>query len=157
MLIWTTLTLGVDIYLGSAFFRQYKSGKYVETTGVILQSALHTQTLTMHTGDSYLQTNTIIRYSYQVDSRRFVSKKYRYFFSTAGQVIAASYLPGAMVPVFYNPQNPSEAVLSRGISKRDVCIIEFVGAFNLLLPIGWWVARKSGARRYPQSIYVRSQ
>ena len=66
--------------------------------------------------DSGTTAYPVIQYSYQVGGQAYQSNKYApgpEIGGTGAHKIVARYPVGAQVMVFYNPQNPAEAVLER--------------------------------------------
>jgi hypothetical protein len=74
-----------------------------------------------------------IRYSYPVDGREHESSQINFWGVVGGSQSAAErttrrYPQGAQVTVYYNPQDPHEAVLDRAFSPL-VLILPPVGVF----------------------------
>jgi hypothetical protein len=84
-----------------------------------------------------------VLYTYQIGSQTFVSDKYR--LHDHGSSLPWSYrnaernlMEGSNVPVYYNPQNPSEAVLSPGFNWL------IVATFIFLLLLFYQLAKQGG-------------
>lgn len=146
MLIWTMVTVGADVYVGRYYWDQHKSANYLETNGLVTVNRQVIESRTSKSGHSYHSTNFVLQYTYQVGDRTYVGTRYRYSFLSP-QWNANAFPTGATVSVFYNPDKPGEAVLSRGVNATDNHVMEFVAACNLLLPIGWLVALRSKAKK----------
>jgi hypothetical protein len=66
------------------------------------------------------QPETLLWYEYNVNNRRYVASKYRNGgnatpFDSVAQVAAQRYPAGGAVTVYYNPNDPEDALLERGI------------------------------------------
>ena len=110
-------------YIFDPFIRQLFSEKYLSTTGLITQSEIYS--LTNSSGTIKYRIN--IKYEYQAYSQKLESCRFRYFDESLytediGQVkeITATYPKGSQVKVFYNPHNPTDALLSAGIIGDDL-------------------------------------
>ena len=86
----------------------------------------------------------VVQYSYQVGGQAYQSYKLapgpEVGGTGAGKVVAR-YPAGAQVMVFYNPQNPSEAVLERKAPAQCVMwliLAIFDCTLCVVIPIIWW-------------------
>jgi Protein of unknown function (DUF3592) len=137
----TAMLLIADFVCFPQIVRQYGSQHYSKTTGKILYYEI--QNFRRSSGHGYSSASyesVKTRYSYQVNGQSFESQKYRYFLSYSGnKFIAPDYSAGSTVPVFYNPQNPKDAVLNQGLNNNDVTFLLAAAFFNLFALIFWWV------------------
>jgi hypothetical protein len=86
---------------------------------------------------------TLLWYEYYVQNRRYLASNYRnggnFTPSLAGAEAAAKRYPvGAVVPVFYNPGDPQDALLEPGLWWGNFVAL----AFALLLAGAAWVAKR---------------
>jgi hypothetical protein len=111
------------IFLGIIFSTRRKMTavtQWPSTLGTVLMSTLERRRSANNNG----YTNyPVVQYSYQVGGQAYQSTKLapgpEVGGSGAGNVVAR-YPAGAQVMVFYNPQNPSEAVLETKASAQWV-------------------------------------
>jgi hypothetical protein len=118
-------------YLSSVASRDWPS-----VTGVI--EASDVQSWTGRNGTVY---DARIYYKYAVNGVQYLGKRVGHadYVSTPGhaQSIISKYKKGAAVPVYYNPADPSKAVLEVGVKKFTsfsllACLIVFsIGLFGL--------------------------
>jgi Protein of unknown function (DUF3592) len=137
-LFWSTLTLVFDGILGYSFVNQIRASHFASTTGVIT----HSETTTEH-GSHGSTTGVDIRYHYEVNGRPFEGTRYRYLEGSSSDSKWAKdavrrYSMGAEAPVFYNPKNPSESLLSPGLDGSDFMWIIFLTPFTLIM-LGLWM------------------
>ncbi len=137
----SALIITADFVTLPEIFHQYASKYYSETTGKILYYEIkHYRSSSGHgrPSSSYESVNT--HYAYQVNGQPFESKRYRYFLAyTGNQFVVPNYSTGSDVRVFYNPQNPQDAVLERGLNDGDLSFLIATGLFNVMALGFWWV------------------
>lgn len=100
----------IDIYRG------YRSHSWASTSGVIVRSGVE-----WRTGEREDFTPTVA-YRYKVGNVEYESDKIGFGSRTTGRHHEAKawvdrYQVGTTVPVFYDPTNPAEAVLERGVVR----------------------------------------
>jgi hypothetical protein len=90
----------------------------------------------------------VVHYSYQVSGQPYQGLKLapgpEVGGSGAGKVVS-KYPVGAQVMVFYNPQNPSEAVLERkapGLWIMWLLLVVFDCVLCGVMPLLWWTMRQ---------------
>jgi hypothetical protein len=131
------------IFLGIIFFMRRKMAavsQWPSTMGTVLMSTLERR----YSSDSGSVDYPVVQYSYQVSGQTYQSTKLapgpEVGGTGAGKVVAR-YPAGAQVMVFYNPQNPSEAVLERKAPAQWVMWL-ILAIFDCTLcgviPIIWW-------------------
>lgn len=130
------------IFLGIIFFMRRKMAavsQWPSTMGTVLMSTLERRSSSEGSTDY-----AVVQYSYQVGGQAYQSYKLapgpEVGGTGAGKVVAR-YPPGAQVMVFYNPQNPSEAVLERNAPAQWVMwliLIIFDCTLCGVIPIIWW-------------------
>jgi hypothetical protein len=130
---WSALILTADGFVGWGIWHQFASRNYPAVSGEITHSEL-TRDHGSKGGTTY---GVDIRYSYAIDGRSFDGTRYRYNAgassdSTWARKAVASHPVGASIQVFYNPQNPQDALLSPGVDGADLMLVLFLMSFNLI-------------------------
>lgn len=103
------------IFLGIIFFTRRKMAAisgWPSTMGTITNSYIDWRS----SSESGQTAYPVIQYSYQVGGQTYQSSKYApgpEIGGTGANKVVARYPAGAQVMVFYDPQNPSDAVLER--------------------------------------------
>jgi len=114
------------------------SEHWIETQGTITVSEISSHTRYDDDNRKHTSYSADIEYSYEVNEQQYFCSRISYFYSSSSlrqnaQKVCDTYPVGATVSVFYNPDNPSEAVLEQG-SSWVVVIYPLVGL--LFLSIG---------------------
>ena len=136
------------IFLGIIFFMRRKMAtvsQWPSTLGTVLMSTLESRRSSDNGG--YVNY-PVVQYSYQVGGQMYQSTKLapgpEVGGTGAGKVVAR-YPQGAQVMVFYDPQNPSEAVLERKAPAQWVMWLILV-IFDCMLcgviPVIWWALQQ---------------
>ncbi|MCK6538670.1 MAG: DUF3592 domain-containing protein [Anaerolineales bacterium] len=134
------------IFLGIISFmrtRMAAVSQWHSTIGTVLNSHLERRS-----SDDGSTNYPVVQYSYQVGGQTYQSAKLapgpEVGGTGAGRVVAR-YPVGAQVMVFYDPQNPSDAVLERKAPALGVMVFLLV-VFDLALcaavPIIWFTAAR---------------
>lgn len=103
------------IFLGVIFFMRRKMAavsQWPSTMGTVMMSTIEQRSSSEGGYTDY----PVVQYSYQVSGQAFQSYKLApgpEVGGTGAGKIVTRYPQGAQVMVFYNPENPSEAVLER--------------------------------------------
>src|SRR5215510_15286921 len=103
------------VFLGILFFMRRKMAavsQWPSTMGTVMNSTIEWRS----SSDSGSTAYPVVQYSYQVNGQPYQSSKLApgpEMGGTGAQKVVAMYPAGAQVMVFYNPQNPAEAVLER--------------------------------------------
>ena len=137
-LFWSGITLFFDAGIGLAIARQLRALGYRTTQGTIASSAVTTRD--GDDGETYLPE---VAYTYTVGLTTYRSTKYGYsLLSTSDQgyayAIVAALPSGTKVDVFYNPEDPADAVLSTGLDGSDLFLPMFLTPFNAVMLGVWW-------------------
>jgi hypothetical protein len=105
-------------YVYAPFTRQLNSEKYLSTTGTITQSKIYSQTNS--TGVINCRIN--VAYKYQVGGQQQEAHRFRYIGDSlfTEDISVTACRMGSHVMVFYNPQDPTDALLSPGITGEDL-------------------------------------
>lgn len=103
------------IFLGVIYFMRRKMAavsQWPSTMGTVTMSTIEQRS----SSDSGYTDYPVVQYSYQVGGQAFQSYKLApgpEVGGTGARKVVDRYPVGAQVMVFYNPENPSEAVLER--------------------------------------------
>ena len=136
------------VLLAFIFLTQRKADRarrWPSTNGVIMTSSVETRP---GGEDETTAEYPAVSYSYQVGGQAFQGTHIAPGPETSGSDArrrAARYVTGAAVTVFYNPQNPAEAVLEQ---KAPAAIMMWVmlGIFDCVIcvaiPLVWWLVSK---------------
>lgn len=135
----STVVLWFDSYAGSDLWKQLGCRTYPAVTGHITYSEV-----TRHRGSKGRAYYGVgIRYRYAVNDRFFEGTRIRYNGATsAGWAWAAKTVAehpvGSQTQVFYNPENPQDALLSPGVDGSDLILVLFAMPLNLAV-LGLWM------------------
>ena len=147
-LFWTAMVGAYDVMIVGNLFRTMRALDYPETTGTILSSEV-----THHRGSKGGTTYGVaIHYRYEVGGGVREGDRYRYsgFTATSDSTWAYDAVrqnpAGASVKVYFNPANPDDAVLARGITGGDIFIFLFLTPFNMVM-VGLWAMPVSALAR----------
>jgi hypothetical protein len=131
------------IFLGIIFFMRRRMAaitQWPSTLGAVNASYLERRSSSEGGSTNY----PVVQYSYQVGGRAYQGMKIapgpEVGGTGAGKVVER-YPPGAQVMVFYNPQNPSDAVLETKAPAQWIMwliLIVFDVALCGVIPIIWW-------------------
>ena len=142
IIVFVLLILNV-IFLGIIFFMRRRMAavrQWPSTMGTVNTSYLERRS----SSDSGYTNYPVVQYSYQVGGQPYQGMKIApgpdVGGTGAGKVVAR-YPAGAQVMVFYNPQNPSDAVLETKAPAQWIMwliLIVFDVALCGVIPIIWW-------------------
>lgn len=137
-LIWSTFVLGFDGLMARNMFKQFESRRYAVTTGKVTHSEVKSSRGSKG-GTSY---TAVIKYSYEVDGKGFTGTRFRYNQNSSDATYANDLVDarpaGAMVQVFYHPDNPQDSLLLPGINGSDFMMVLFLTPFNAVM-LGFWM------------------
>lgn len=139
-LIWTAFVGAFDGFILYNQFRQIRATGFPQTTGTVTRSEV-----TRHRGSKGGTTYGVkIEYTYRINGTTFEGDRYRYgnFSSSDSEWAHAAVRDnpvGASITVFYNPQNPGDALLSPGTNGGDLFLVLFLTPFNMIM-LGLWAA-----------------
>lgn len=142
IIVFVFLILNV-IFLGIIFFmrrRMAAVSQWPSTMGTVGTSYLERRS----SSDSGYTNYPVVQYSYQVSGQDYQGMKIapgpEVGGTGAGKVVGR-YPAGAQVMVFYNPQNPADAVLETKAPAQWILwliLIVFDIALCGVIPIIWW-------------------
>ena len=133
------------VFLGIIYFMRKKMAvvsQWPSTMGTVMMSRVETRS----SGDGYTDY-PVVQYSYQVGGQAYQNMKLAPGPEVGGsgtRKVVAKYPSGAQVMVFYNPQNPSEAVLERNAPAQWLMwllLVVFDCALCGVIPILWFSMR----------------
>lgn len=135
------------VFLTIIFFMRRKMAtvsQWPSTMGSVIMSKIEQRSSSEGGYTDY----PVVQYSYQAGEQMYQSYKLapgpEVGGTGAGKVVAR-YPAGAQVMVFYNPQNPSEAVLERKAPAQWLMwllLVIFDCTLCGVIPIIWWAMRQ---------------
>jgi hypothetical protein len=134
------------VFLGVIFFmrrRMATVSQWPSTMGTVMMSTIETRSSSDGSTDY-----PVVQYSYQVGGRPYQSMKIApgpEVGGTGARKVVAKYPAGAQVMVFYDPQNPSDAVLERkapALWLFWLLLVIFDCSLCGAIPIMWWAMGK---------------
>ena len=134
------------IFLGIIFFMRRRMAvvsQWPSTMGTVTMSTIDWRSDSEGGSTAY----PVVQYSYQVNGQTYQSAKRApgpEVGGTGAQRVVSKYPAGAQVMVFYNPQNPSDAVLETKAPAQWlmwVLLIVFDCVLCGVLPILWFSMR----------------
>jgi hypothetical protein len=130
----TLLMAGIGVVLLVAGFLMArtpaKSDHWPTTTGQILASMIQYRRKSGGGHSPY----PLVLYAYQVEGQPYQSQRIYFGTPVGGSAmtgVVKKYPVGAQVPVYYDPQNPADAVLERTIPVARV--LGFAGAITIVV------------------------
>ncbi len=144
MFIIITLTLGAIgvVLLVAGFLAARSRGKskdWPTATGQILASTINYRRDSHGSRSAY----PLVMYAYQVEGTQYQSQRIHFGGEVGGSAmtgIVKRYPVGAQVPVYYNPQNPADAVLERSIPSAK--ILGFIGVIMIVVAVATYFMPK---------------
>ena len=130
------------IFLGIIFFmrrRMATVSQWPSTMGTVMMSRIE-----QRSSDDGYTDYPVVQYSYQIGGQAYQSMKLApgpEVGGTGARKVVAKYPAGAQVMVFYDPQNPSDAVLERKAPAQWLMwllLIIFDCALCGVIPFIWW-------------------
>jgi hypothetical protein len=131
------------VFLGIIFFTRRKMATisgWPSTMGTIKNSFIDWRS----SSDSGRTAYPVVEYSYQVGGQTYHSSKYApgpEIGGTGADKVVSRYPAGAQVMVFYNPQNPADAVLERKAPAQWLfwlLLVIFDCTLCGVIPLVWW-------------------
>jgi hypothetical protein len=106
-----------------------KSNHWPTATGQILAS-----TITYRRSGGSRAAYPVVMYAYQVEGKQYQSQRIYFGSAVGGSAMTGvikKYPVGAQVPVYYNPQNPADAVLERSSPMAKMLV--FIGVIMIVV------------------------
>lgn len=117
----------VGVFIGVCGYQIYRYAYakevFASTTGKVLSSHVES-----HTGEDSTTYSPEIKYAYHVNGKKYIGTKYELSSSSSSggwaDRVVSEHPEGKKVTVYYNPSNPSDAVLMMAIpSFAKICIL----------------------------------
>ncbi len=144
-LLFSALAVGLILFGLFTLRETSRSRGWAETTGRVISSGVNE-----YAGKGSRSYRPIVVYAYSAGAVRYMSTRISSAHSqgtadrNAAARVAARYPVGASVPVFYDPQDPEQAVLQRGGSPWLPILAG--GAFSMLA-VGMRMLRARAERK----------
>lgn len=122
----------VCVAVGSIIKHEIAKRRFATTTGVIIASKMDS-----HKSDHSTTYSANIRYRYIVAANTYVGTQYAYGMASTSEQdyisgILANHPVGKEVPVYYDPTNPSEAILRLNVPSFHYFLLLFLQPFLLV-------------------------
>jgi hypothetical protein len=138
-IVWSSLTCVFLGYLIYGTYNQWRSEWFSSTAGTVEKIEI---TNNSHSDGGTTQGIDIV-YSYHVKGRGYSASQLRYEAGSSNDSWASDMMrqfpAGSHPTVYYNPSNPAEAVLIRGIQGEDLFLALFLTPFTVVM-LGIWAA-----------------
>ena len=121
------MLLGFDWFCWQRIAAQIAAKNYFAVTGQVI----HVPAARPST--NFLNRADACRYGYRVNGKGYAGTTYRYVETTPPAEVAAQLWLGKGVSVYYNPDNPADAVLSRELTDQDYGRMLQLGLLNLMV------------------------
>jgi len=156
--VFTSLIVVMDVKFGREISLQKQSVGFEEGTGQVITSRKESSSGKRRTVKPKVEVEFVVG-----NHTHFVTLGTTIGLSASAyaDAVLARFPLGATVPVFFNPEDPSEAVLERGVRSIDLFMILFAIPFNaavivaLLVVIGLWKPTRLGSRQSDSSPFTR--
>jgi Protein of unknown function (DUF3592) len=146
-LVFIAIGLGLLYYARSVSAKARESLLWPQTEGTISHSAVLLQMQQAASSTNAATYKADVTYRYKVQGRDYSSERISLSdFSSSGgraQGIVDRYADGATVAVYYNPANPSEAVLERG-STAGIGVLYIIGGIFAATGLMFLIASVTG-------------
>ncbi len=130
--IWTAWLVTGDYVVLETSTRQVLAGRFATTTGEIMRSELGRGATRLRGLD--------VGYSYLVNGVKYTGLRYRYDDRNGAfdyKAVTCAFPPGSTQTVYYNPDNPADAVLSPGLNGCDLLLALFAIPLNVITVMVW--------------------
>jgi len=125
----------LDVRFARILAWQYRSEAFPGAKGEVLSG-----TVTQWTGSKgSVHYHPSFLYQYEVDGRTYNGRRYRYdghpsfYNEVEAKQIVAEHPKGSEIDVYYNPDNPADTVLSRGLDTQDLGVVFLFSSITYLL------------------------
>ncbi|WP_163866606.1 DUF3592 domain-containing protein [Myxococcus eversor] len=138
VLPWVTMTAAFDYLAASNLVRQARTASWPSVQGTVIRSEV-----TSVRSNKSTNHGLKLAYTYSVDGQSHEGSTVQITESMSGdrgvaEEQMARYPVGASVPVYYQPEQPSEAVLKAGLDSSELFLFMLMTPFNL---IAFWLGR----------------
>lgn len=150
-LVYIVLIVSALYFTFVAAPKALNTNEWPYTQGKVTQSELVERKRSNKNGDIINVYSAKIQYQYTVDGKTYSATQLRGADRNQNRIeslIAKEYPTDAVTTVFYNPENPGEAVLQQGLSLAHILI----GLFLLvsISSMAWALYRNASKRRLPR-------
>ena len=144
-LLWSAGVLFFDGMMARDFFRQVESRHFPAVSGVVT----HPEVKTHRGSKGSVSYEAAIEYRYEVGGRTFTGKRWRYTHNSPGRelvsALVAAHPEGSTLPVYYNPNDPADSLLSPDLIGLDFMGALFLTPFNAIM-FGFWLGIAASLR-----------
>jgi|GEM_PF-2164830 len=144
LLVWSAACILLDSQLLWGIYRQTLALRYPRVAGKVMLSQV-----TEEPGDLPVR-HAAFEFAYQVEGQRYTSDQCRYGPQKNSPAHVESLPVGADVDVYYNPDNPADACVYRGVDGSDLSELMFLTPFNVIMVIGWFALIQDWQQRRQQ-------
>lgn len=145
LLFWSICTVILDVGFLYDMARQQAASAFPAVEGAITDAKVAEESDA--DGTSY---GAQLRYAYEVAGRNYTGGRDRYSKMFGSRKFALGVVQahplGSKVTVYYNPADPSDALLRPGLSAFDFFMLLFLLPFNIIAVGGWALALKAMRR-----------
>jgi Protein of unknown function (DUF3592) len=139
-LFWSLFSCAFLAFVIYGTYNQFRTLSFASVNGIMDRI---TETTSHSSGDNSSTTHGIdAAYEYVVHGQRYHAIRVRFAAGSSSDNWASAFVRnhprGTILPVFYNPANPAESVLIRGIEGSDLFLFIFLTPF-LMAMIGLWM------------------
>ena len=139
-LFWTAMVGIFDTIFISDFVRREQAQSFPSTKGTIMRSYIKETQGSRRSADPTYGPE--IDFTFEVNGKTYSSDTYRYGdWGSSDRSLAESavgrYVVGQQVVVYYNPNDPSDAILERDTQGMDLFSLLAITPFNLIM-LGLW-------------------
>jgi hypothetical protein len=148
-IVWSTFILTADALIARNAYRQARTLGFAEAAGEVRSARVAAKA--DDEGTSY---DADIEYAYRVGDGVFTATRVRYvtmWGHAAAVEFVAAHPPGSRVTVYYDPNDPAEAVLVPGLGGPELFLALFMLPFNLVL-VGLWAGLARGGHIKPPDV-----
>ena len=134
----TILLILADCLLGRALVRQSNTRDFLSIPGTIISTPM---------ADFYEKThdpNPGMSYTYSIGAHKYLSHhdKFLWLPGDSTDDVLHDLPAGCMIEVFYDPMNPRQAVLVRGLERADLVYATLLFLLNLFAFAYWLLLRE---------------
>lgn len=155
----SVLIIAADVWVLGDTVKQLRTNRYRATEGVMQGSRTVGHPSAVGPRKGRLRNHHIfVQYTYSVGGKEYVGTELRHNFVYSGDrgdndQMLMRYPEGSPVRVFYDPRDPSTAVLEVGLIGKDVLLMAFMVPFNaLMLGLGSAAVNKIRAGGNPHQV-----
>ncbi len=137
-LIWMAVVLFFDAVVVHNMAQLYRAHQYASTQGVVTATREHEPA--RDGKNPQLKPGKLIAYQYRVGGRTYESTRLRagMGFGDDSAFQQLKHLkPGDAVTVYYDPQQPDQAVLTTQVQPGDFALLVFLLPFNCIMLAFW--------------------